>query len=249
MSLLSQITTGKQPKPRRVMLYGTHGIGKSTFGSMAPAPVFLQTEDGLGEIDCARLPLAKSFEDAMGALKALYMEEHEFKTLVVDSLDWLEQLVWAEVCRKKNVQNIEDIGYAKGYTFAVSEWRMFLEGLDALRNHKNMTIILIAHSKIERFENPETDVYDRYTPRLHKHASAVVQEWCDEVLFANYKIFTKTSEEGFNKKRTQGVGSGERIIRTTERPAHLAKNRLNLPDELPLDWNEYAKHIGGKENG
>ena len=109
-----------------------------------------------------------------------------------------------------------------------------------------MAAILIAHAKIERFENPETETYDRYVPRLHKLASAVVQEWCDEVLFATYQVHTRQTDEGFNRKRTQAIGSGERILRTTERPAHVAKNRLGLPDELPLDWNVYAQYLHRK---
>jgi len=243
MSLLEKVMCGKSPAPRRVMLYGTHGIGKSTFASCAPKPIFLQTEDGLGEIDCDKLPLVTSFAEAMGALSELYTEKHPYQTIVVDSLDWLERLIWAEVCRKRNVENIEEIGYAKGYVFSLTQWREFLEGLSALRAGRGMTAVLIAHARIERFENPETESYDRYVPRLHKLAAAIVQEWCDEVLFATYKIYTKQSDEGFNRKRTQGVGSGERIIRTQERPAHVAKNRLNLPDELPLDWNTYAQHM------
>ncbi|GAB4240856.1 MAG: hypothetical protein OHK0028_19120 [Deltaproteobacteria bacterium] len=243
MGLLEQVVCGKTPAPRRVMLYGTHGIGKSTFASCAPRPIFLQTEDGLGEIDCDKLPLVTSFAEAMAALSELYTEQHPYQTIVVDSLDWLERLIWAEVCRKRNVENIEEIGYSKGYVFALTQWREFLEGLSALRADKGMTAVLIAHAKIERFENPETESYDRYVPRLHKLAAAIVQEWCDEVLFATYKVYTKQSDEGFNRKRTQGVGSGERIIRTQERPAHVAKNRLNLPEELPLDWNAYAHYL------
>jgi len=241
MKLLEQVQSGRSPAPRRAMLYGTHGIGKSTFASMADKPVFIQTEDGLGEIDCAKFPLATTFDEAMKALSELYTDKHAYRTVVVDSLDWLERLIHAEVCRKRNVESIEDIGYAKGYVFALTQWREFLEGLSALRRDKGMTVVLIAHARIEKFENPETETYDRYVPRLHKLASAVVQEWCDEILFASYKVHTKQNEEGFNRKRAQGIGSGERIIRTTERPAHVAKNRLNLPDELPLDWNAYAQ--------
>jgi hypothetical protein len=247
MGLLEKVMCGKAPAPRRVMLYGTHGIGKSTFASCAPKPIFLQTEDGLGEIDCDKLPLVTSFAEAMGALSELYTEQHPYQTIVVDSLDWLERIIWAEVCRKRNVENIEEIGYAKGYVFSLTQWREFLEGLSALRADRGMTAVLIAHARIERFENPETESYDRYVPRLHKLAAAIVQEWCDEVLFATYKVYTKQSDEGFNRKRTQGVGSGERIIRTQERPAHVAKNRLNLPDELPLDWNTYAQHMANEK--
>ncbi|MFW5750284.1 MAG: AAA family ATPase, partial [Planctomycetota bacterium] len=99
------------------------------------------------------------------------------------------------------------------------------------------------HAKVERFDNPETESFDRYAPRLHKTACALVIEWCDEVLFANYRVFTKTTDEGFNRQRVQGVGNGERVLRTTERPAHIAKNRLGLPDELPLEWPELAQFL------
>lgn len=243
MTLLEQVMRGKTPAPRRVMLYGVQGVGKSTWAACAPKPIFLQTEDGLGEIDCDKLPVATTFEQVMKGLSALYTEPHAYQTVVVDSLDWLERLIWVEVCRKRNVESIEDIGYAKGYIFALTQWREFLEGLSALRNDKGMAVVMIAHARIERFENPETESYDRYVPRLHKLAAAVVQEWCDEVFFASYKVYTKQTEEGFNRKRSQGIGTGERILRTQERPAHMAKNRLNLPDELPLDWNAYAYYL------
>jgi len=248
MKLLEQVVSGRTPAPRRVMLYGTHGIGKSTFASRAPNPIFVQTEDGLGQVDCDKIPLTTTFDQAMQALSELYTEKHPFRTVVVDSLDWLERLIWAEVCRKRNVENIEDIGYAKGYVFALTQWREFLEGLMALRNDKGMMVVLIAHARIERFENPETESYDRYVPRLHRLASQVIQEWCDEVLFATFKVFTKQMDEGFDRKRTQGIGTGERIIRTVERPAHVAKNRLNLPDEMPLDWDAYAHHLTNGAN-
>ncbi len=116
--------------------------------------------------------------------------------------------------------------------------------LGVYRYERGMMVVLIAHAKIERFENPETDPYDRYSPRLNKHASALVQEWCDEVLFASYKVHTKQTDEGFDKTRTRGIGTGDRILRTTERPAHMAKNRLNLPEEMPLDFRVYAEHLG-----
>ncbi len=214
----------------------------STFGAMAPDAIFVPTEDGLADIDCHAFPLVQSYAEFQRRLEELAGEEHDFKTVVVDSVDWLERLIWAQVCADRGVENIEDIGYAKGYTFALTYWREVLIALDWLRNERGMMVILLAHAKIERYENPETEAYDRYSPKLHKLASAVVQEWCDEVLFANYRTYAKTSGEGFDK-RAIGVGQGERIIRTTERPAHVAKNRCNLPDELPLDFRAYAAAI------
>lgn len=245
MAPIDQITTGRERKPRRVMLYGTQGIGKSTWAASAPKPIFIQTEDGLGEIDCDKFPVAKTFDEVMASLGELYTEKHGYRTVVVDSLDWLERLIWADICRQREVKNIDDIEYGKGYGFALTLWRDFIEGLSALRADRGMTPILIAHAKIERFQNPETDAYDRYSPRIHKTAAHLIQEWADEVLFASYKVFTKQTEEAFKKKRTQGIGTGERVIRTMERPAYQAKNRLNLPDELSLDWNAYAAFIDG----
>lgn len=243
MGLLDSIQTGKSSAPRRTMVYGVHGVGKSSFGAAAPKPVFLPTEEGLGEIDCAKFPLAKTFAEAFQWLAALYTDPHEYRTLVVDTLDWLERLIWAHVCKEKRVQNLEEIGYGKGYVFAIDSWQIFLDGLDALRRERGMGIVLLAHARIERFENPETDSYDRYVPRLHKLASHLIQEWCDEVLFATYKVYTTTSDEGFNRKKIKGIGAGERVVYTTERPAHVAKNRLRLPNELPLDWSAYATHF------
>jgi hypothetical protein len=250
MSLLSSVTQGVQVLPRRVMVYGVHGIGKSTFGAMAPDPIFIQTEDGLANLGAARFPLAESFEQVMASITALYTEAHDYATVVIDSLDWLEQLIWKQVVRergpanKTKVDNIEDFGFARGYMYAIDYWREVLDGLNGLRNDRQMMVILIAHAKIERFENPETDAYDRYSPRLNKHASALVQEWCDEVLFASYKVHTKQTDEGFENTRTRGIGTGDRILRTTERPAHMAKNRLSLPEELPLDFRVYAQYLG-----
>jgi hypothetical protein len=258
MKLLEQVVNGRTQAPRRVMLWGTQGVGKSTWASHAPNPIFIPTEDGLSDLGCSRFPLATTFDQAMQALSELYTEKHSFRTVVVDSLDWLERLIWAEVCRKRSVESIEDIGYGKGYIFALTQWREFLEGLTALRNDKGMMIVLIAHARIERFENPETESYDRYVPRLHRLASQVIQEWCDEVLFATFRIHTRQMDEGFDRKRTQGIGTGERIMRTVERPAHVAKNRLSLPEEMPLDWDAYAAHLtngsnlspnGGKNKG
>lgn len=246
MKLLDQVQRGPVAAPRRTFLYGVHGVGKSTFGSMAETPIFIQTEDGLAHIDCARFPLATRYGDVLNALAALYTEPHEYRTVVVDSVDWLERLIWGEVCQKRGVESIEDIGYGKGYVFALTHWREVLAGLDALRNERGMAIMLIAHAQIEKFANPETDTYDRYSPRLHKQASALVQEWCDECLFATYAVHTKTTDEGFGRRRVQGIGAGERIIRTTERPAHVAKNRLSLPDEIPLDYRAYAALARGE---
>lgn len=241
MSLLEHIESGTSLKPQRTLLYGTPGIGKSSWAAAAPKPIFIQTEDGIDNIACDKFPLVTKFSSVMKFLLALDDDDHDYQTIVIDSLDWLERLIWAHVCEERGVENIEDIGYGKGYHFALTLWRDALEALNRLRANKNMQVILVAHSKIEKFENPETDNYDRYAPRLHKLASALVQEWCDNVLFACYRVHTKSTDEGF-KKSAKAVGTGERMVRTTERPAHMAKNRIGLPDEMLLDYQAFHNY-------
>ena len=244
MALLDQVTSGREKRPRRIMLYGVQGIGKSTWAAQAPAPVFVQTEDGLGDIDTTKFPVATTFDDVMGSISSLYTERHSYQTVVVDSLDWMERLIWAEVCKEQNVKSIDAIGYGKGFGFALSHWNDFLPGISALRDDKGMMAILIAHSKIERFEDPTSDAYDRYSPRIHKTAAHLIQEWADESLFAHHRVLTRQAGDGLHKK-TKGIGTGERIISTQEQAAHQAKNRLNLPPELPLEWEAYAQFLNG----
>jgi hypothetical protein len=249
MNLLETIERGRQPKPPRVLLYGVEGIGKSTFGAQAPKPIFIQTEDGLDEIDCDKFPLATTFDAVIESLTALRTQQHVYESVIIDSLDWLERLIWDKLCAQYNVASIEKVdgGYAKGYTHALTMWREILDNLNALRNERGMVIVLIAHSKVERFEDPESSPYDRYSPRLHKHAAALVSEWCDAVLFATRKIRTQSEESGFNRKRTIahaiGKDGGERIIRSYGSPSCVAKNRYGISEELPLSWDVFVEAI------
>jgi len=241
MGVLQQIQTGKQSLPPRLLVYGTEGVGKSTLAAGAPKPIFIQTEDGLSEIACSRFPLAKSVDEVLAALAGLVGEEHGFNTVVIDSLDWLERLIWDAVCREYGVESIEkaDGGYQRGYVHALSYWRRVIDGLDRLRS-RGMISILIAHAKVEKFEDPEAAPYDRYSPRLNKHAGALITEWSDAVLFATRKIRTESQDTGFGRTRTIAVGlgkdGGDRVLRTVGGPSCVAKNRYSLPAELPLSW-------------
>jgi hypothetical protein len=247
-TFLESIQRGRQSRPPRVLLYGVEGIGKSTFGSEAPKPIFIQTEDGLDEIECDRFPLATKLEDVFTALKTLRTEQHDYETVVIDSLDWLERLVWDKLCEQYSVASIEKVdgGYARGYMLALTLWRELLDFLNALRA-RGMVVILIAHSKVERFEDPESSPYDRYSPRLHKHAGALINEWCDAVLFATRKMRTQSEDAGFNRKRTVahaiGKDGGERIMRAYGSPSCVAKNRYGIAEEMPLSWNAFVDAV------
>ncbi len=245
MTRLDTIERGPDIRPRRILLYGTHGIGKTTFAAMAESPVFIRTEDGLGALEVDRFPLCTSWGDFLACLDSLIAGKHAYRTVVIDSLDWLERLILAETCRRRQVESIEEIPYGKGYVHALVHWREVLSRLDRLRHERGMQSILIAHAGIERFQNPETESYDRYVPRLQKHASFLVQEWADEVLFAAWRVHTKSTLERFDRRRIQGIGTGMRVLRTTERPSHVAKNRLGLPEEIALDYAVFAALVRG----
>lgn len=239
------VIKGKQRRPPRLVAYGPEGIGKSTFGASAPSPIFIQTEDGLGEIDCDKFPLTQSYSEFVSQLGQVIGSEHEYQTLVVDTLDWLEKLIWADVCRKESKQSIEEIPYGKGYKFALNQWKEVLAGFDAVRD-RGMAVVLLAHAKIERFEDPESQGYDRYTLRLHKDADATVREWSDAVLFATRKQRVEKVGSGFNERtiaKPIGADGGERVLRTTGGPACTAKNRYGITGEIALSWDSFAQHL------
>ncbi len=228
--------------PPRIGLCGTGGIGKSTFAASTPAPIFIASEDGTQGMDVSAFPVATQFADVLSALNDLCKEDHEYQTVVIDALDGVERLIWTQVAADQGKKSIEDVPYGKGFIFALDYWRQVLDALTWLRNHKSMMSVLIAHTDIKRFDNPMTDSYDRYIGRLHTKAFNMIYEWTDAWLFATQKVFTKTKDAGF-KERTQGVGTGERVLYTEERPGWVAKNRYALPAELPLRWDALAAAI------
>ena len=246
MSLLQMVTVGREAQPPRIMVYGSEGVGKSTFAANAPRTVFIQTEDGLSEIDCSKLPLATSFDEVIRQLVAIRDEEHEFGTLALDSLDWLERLIWDRVCQDYGVKCIEkaDGGYGKGYTHALTYWRQVVSLLGEIRQKRKMAIVLLAHAKVERFEDPEHPAYDRYTPRLHKSACSLVCEWVDAVLFAT-KRMRVDSDTG--RAAPVGADGGERVLRSNGSPACIAKNRFGLPSEFPLSWPAFMTGLSGNK--
>lgn len=232
---LANVTTAAQNPPLRVLIYGTEGIGKTTFGADADAPVFVGTEDGTAHIaGVARFPKPETWEDMLEALHELATGTHTYRTVVLDSLDWAEPLCFAYVCRKFRATSIEAVGggYGKGYTAALDEWRVFLAALDTLRAKRGMEVILIAHSTLKNTKNPEGEDYERYQLAINAKAADAIKQWADVVLFARYKTFT-IEQNG----RTKGIdGAGARVVQTERRAAYDAKNRYGIKAELPLDY-------------
>lgn len=234
-------------RPQRFLIYGVQGIGKTTAAATFAAPIILRTEDGTCAIDVPTFPeVAGSYEDVVAAIQALH-GEHQFKTLVLDSLDWLEPLIWRRVCldhkddKGQPLQSIEALGYGKGYVEAGNYWRTLQGGLDSLRLNKGMQIVLIAHSEIKTFSPPDNEQYDRYQVKLHKRAFALWQEWADEVFFVNYRAILRSRDP--QGKSFRAEGSGDRVVFTQERPALLAKNRWNLPSEISVGSDRTWKPV------
>lgn len=232
--LLGQVSTGKIRQPFLGLLYGTDGVGKSTFGAAMPSPLFLGAESGTANLDVHRISVT-SLRDAFTIIKELSEASHDYQTLVIDSLDWLEPLVWEHVitgANDKKISSIEDFGYGKGYALAVDEWRKLISALRCIREKRGMNILLVGHAQVKDAKDPTViNDYNRYQLKLNDKAAALLREWVDCVFFANFE--TVTAEK---KGKIKAFGDGARYIYTERRPAFDAKNRFGLPYQMALEW-------------
>ena len=237
-------------KPLKTVVYGVPGVGKTTFAATWDRPILIRTEDGAGALNIPTFPkLVETFHEFREGVKALLREPHEFKTLIIDSLDWLESLVWKEVCWENGKQNIEDFGYGKGYVYVDEKWRAIQAGLDMLRERRGMNIVAIAHATPTMFDPPDHDPYMKYGIKLHRRAAALWTEWAEMLLFANYKIEVSTPQAG----KAKATGNGDRVLYTQEKAAFLAKSRWPLPEQIFIGadpgWQNFHKELAKATNG
>ena len=240
---LGNVKKGKLQQPLRVVLFGQEGVGKSTFGAGAPNPIFLCAESGTHNLDVARFPTPQAWPEVLEAVDVLTSEDHDYQSLVVDTLDWLEPLVFAHVIGSDGVDkngrkatSIESAcgGFGKGYVAALDQWRLFISKIEKLQTAKKMNVIFLAHTWIKSFANPEGDNFDRYELKIDKRASGKIKEWADAVLFATWD--KGTVKDGGKAK---GVSNGARLLHTEWSAAFDAKNRYGLPNQLPLSWDDF----------
>lgn len=246
--------------PNRVLLHAQQKWGKTSFAAMAPSPIFLYTrgEDGLDTlIKSGQLPDTAQFDQAATewkhvgfALKDLIHEEHDFKTLVIDTINGLERLCIEHLIQKEfdgKMANFD--AYGRGNKFVVPEFTNLLVDLDKLREKRNMSIILLAHSQVKTFQNPGGPNYDRWEPVLIKETWALVDRWVDMILFGSFETHVdakKTDAKG------KAHGGTDRIIHTKRTAAFDAGNRYGLPEEIECGespkeaWANFLAALKGK---
>lgn len=236
-----EITEGVVNGAQKVVFYGPEGIGKSTFASKFPDPLFIDTEGSTKKLSVKRLPKPTSWQMLINEIKSV-INNRPCKTLVIDTADWAERLCTESVCAKHGKSGVEEFGYGTGYTYVAEEWGRFLNLLQDVIDIANINVVLTAHAIIRKFEQPnEMGAYDRYELKLGKKTTAqtapLTKEWADMVLFSNYKTFSVAVDDKGKKHKAQG---GQRVMYTTHHPCWDAKNRDNLPEELPLDYSAIA---------
>ena len=244
---LNNIKKGVEHKAPRIVLLGVEKIGKSTFAAGAESVIFLpiKGEEGVDDLDVAKFPRAETFDDVLEAVTTLIRDEHEYKTFVIDSASALEPVIWSKLCEEANCDSIEKVGggYGKGYIEAANKWRSLMDGLDRLRS-KGISVILIGHVKVKRFDDPLGASFDQYQFDLHEKVHLALQRWADSILFANSETIVKTEDVGFNKEKKTGKDlTGARWLFTQKRPGHPGGGRGvygRLPYKLPLDWAAFT---------
>jgi len=249
---LASVTNEAIPEPDRIFIYGTEKVGKSTFGACAPAPIFISAERGLGELKPtpAHFPEAESFKDVLDAIEELTTGKHEFRTLVIDSLDWVEQMITAAVCARCKTKSgrtwtMEDFtAYGAGQKIAVEDWRKMLLAIDRMQDKTGMEAILIAHATTKNFDDPTGQPFTRYEPQMTGNVGPkLVKQWAKSILFARHEYMIEEAE-GFGKSK--GKSTGRRVIYTEWNAAYDAGSRYDLPPVMDLD---YAKYAEARDNG
>jgi len=232
------IVKGKLPSAVKCVLYGPEGIGKTTFASHWPRPLFLDFEGGTGRLEVDRIAV-KSFPELEQVMAGIAADHGEYKTLVFDTADWLDRMIAAAVCDAANKKGIEDFGYGKGFTYLAEKWASFLDRLNRFSESSGMHVLFLAHAMLRKFEQPdEAGAYDRWELKCCKTVSPLLKEWADALLFANYKTIVSTNDGA----KAKAVG-GKRVVYTSHHPCWDAKNRFGFPPELSFEPDKLAPEL------
>ena len=236
------ISRGAKTRAQKVVVYGPEGIGKTTLASMFPNPLFVDTEDGTGHLDVARVdPAPKSWTALMETVRAV-KAERPCSTLVVDTADWAEAMCMEHVCAKNKWSSIETPGFGAGYTQLREEFGRFLDALSDVAD-SGVNVVVTAHAQMRKFEQPdEAAPYDRWELKLQKKVAPVVKEWADAVLFLNWKTTVETVSAGMGQVKGK-ARNAKRTMFCEHHACWDAKNRWGLSSEEPMDYSVIAPHV------
>jgi GTPase SAR1 family protein len=239
------ITRGAMKTAKKVGIYGPEGVGKTSFAARFPGAVFIDTEGSTRHMDVARFDPPEELSDVITQINYVISNPKQFGTLVIDTVDWLEKLLFNAVCVENKWKSIEDPGYGKGYVAAKQKMQQLLEMLDNVIK-VGVHVVLVCHSFIRKFEQPdEMSSYDRYMLKLNeKNIAPLIKEWVDMLLFVNYKTDVVTVE---GSKAKKGKGGQKRVMYTNHTATWDAKNRFGLPDEMPFEYELIAELFGEAE--
>ena len=228
-----QIKNGVKRYPGKYVIYGPEGIGKSTLASKFPKPLFIDIENGTNQLDVNRIePTPDTWDDLLGSIDYVLKNPKCCRTLVIDTMDAAERLCTTHVCKDYKIRDIEQPGFGKGYVYLETEYNKLLTKLDEVTKI-GINVVCLAHSTMKKVEQPnQIGNYDHYELKMQRKLNALVKEWCDTLLFANYEVIVEKYDDG--KARASG---GERVIYTTHTPSWDAKNRYNLDEKLPMDFS------------
>ena len=226
-------------KPARVCIYGDWGVGKTTFVCGAESPLIINLEDNLPEAyHHISSVTPKDYRGVMDILEALYTQDHAFKSVIIDSIDVLEEYITVKICADNGWADITKGPYHKGYEVRSATWKNMTAGLDLLRE-KGMTIILVAHEAVKKMADPLLPEYDKQSLHIYKDDAQKILDWCDVVGYA--RITSYVTVDG---KRNLATSAGEHVVLCHTNPAYAAKTRYaNMPEEIPMIWSELAKYL------
>lgn len=238
-SLMSKITVGVKNDPQMYVIYGAPGVGKTTFASKFPNPIIADIENGSSHVNVTRVTgeHIKTFQDLRILVEEL--KEQNYKTLVIDSITKLEAMIHKHLCEEGNVSSIEavDGGFGKGFTMAREVLADFIQKLRTLMDQKQMDVVFIGHTRVKGHNDPHLNVqYDRYGIQAHDKFVEMLMSAANNVFYVRYDVDTSTDSK---TKKTKATYDGKRVMFTEWRAAFEAKNRLNLPAEMPFIYDAF----------